>query len=284
MVYTSTLRLFRQIRDEIKPIYGQEADMLAMLIVEDVSGFSSTDILTDHKFLTGPNFRSSILKYIRQLKKQVPIQYILGKAYFFDNIFEVNENTLIPRSETEELVQLVLNYLEGKDTVKVLDIGVGSGCIAISIALKQPKARVEGLDISLSAIKVAEKNIEKLGAPVTLFKADILSYKANQKYDVIVSNPPYVLESEKRQMKKNVLKHEPAIALFVPDVDPLRYYKGIIEFTRDGLTDNGAIFFEVNELSANEVVRLLQAKNFQEISVVKDINGKDRFVHAIKRT
>jgi release factor glutamine methyltransferase len=282
MVYTSTLTLFRQIRDEIKPIYGPESDMLAMLIVEDVSGFSSTDILVDNKFQTGPNFRYTISKYILQLKRQEPVQYILGKAYFYENMYEVNESTLIPRPETEELVKLVIDFCQGGLPIKVLDIGVGSGCIATSIALNLPQAKVEGLDVSTSALVVARRNAEKLGAEVNFFQADIFSYQASKTYDIIISNPPYVRESEKKLMNTNVIKHEPAKALFVTDNDPLIFYSRIIEFGKEALAANGAIFFEINEAFGMEVAKLLEKGNFHKIEAVKDINNKDRFVYGIK--
>ena len=143
--------------------------MLAMLIVEDVSGFNSTDILVDNRFQTGPNFRATVLKYIRRLKKLEPIQYILGKAYFYDNIYQVSEATLIPRPETEEFVRLALDYLDDKELVSILDIGTGSGCIATTIALNLPAMSVDGMDVSLSALAVAKQNAAKLGA-VLLFK------------------------------------------------------------------------------------------------------------------
>lgn len=282
MVYTSSLSLYKQIRDEIKPIYGQEADMIAMFIVEDVSGFNSTDILTDHKFQTGPNFRATILKYILQLKRQEPIQYILGKAYFCDNYFEVNESTLIPRPETEELIKLVEDYLTEQPQARVLDIGTGSGCIAASVALKVPEALVSAMDISTSALQVAERNAITLKANVSFFHADILKYSADEKYDLIVSNPPYVRESEKKEMLKNVLEYEPAKALFVTDEDPLLFYHAIIRFAKDGLIDNGAIFFEVNQYLASDVGTLLGKENYKSIQINKDINGNDRFVSAIK--
>jgi len=282
MVYTSTLSLFRQIRDEIKPIYGHEADMLAMFIVEDVSGFNSTDILVDNKFQTGPNFRYTISKYILQLKRQEPIQYILGKAYFYENMYEVNESTLIPRPETEELVKLVLDYSPESLPIKVLDIGTGSGCIAITIALNLPNAMVDGLDISMSALTVAIRNAEKLGAEVNFFKADIFDFKSTKKYDVIISNPPYVRESEKKLMSANVVEYEPVKALFVPDSDPLKFYKCIAEFAKESLSAKGAIFLEVNEAFANDVAKLLEAGDFHRIEILKDINGKDRFVYGLK--
>jgi len=281
MVYTSTLTLFRQIRDEIKPLYGPEADMLAMFIVEDISGFNSTDILVDNKFQTGPSFRSTILNYILRLKRQEPIQYILGKAYFYENMFEVNESTLIPRPETEELVKLVLGYAKTGLPINVLDIGAGSGCIATTIALNLPNARVDGLDISMSALTVAMRNAEKLGAEVNFFQADIFTYKNNKSYDVIISNPPYVRESEKKLMNANVIEHEPSKALFVPDNDPLKFYDRIAKFGKAALSASGTLFFEVNEVFAREVAKLLEMSNFHKIEVVKDINGKDRFVYGV---
>ena len=282
MVYTSTLSLFRQIRDEIKPLYGQEADMLAMFIVEDVSGFNSTDILVDNKFQTGPNFRSTILKYILQLKRQEPIQYILGKAYFYENMFEVNESTLIPRPETEELVQLIINFLKPRGSISILDIGVGSGCIATSLALNLPQAEVDGIDVSSSALAVAMRNAENLKAKVNFFQADIFSFTSTKKYDVIVSNPPYVRESEKEGMNSNVIDHEPSKALFVPDDDPLLFYNKILEITEKTLTSSGLLFFEINEAFGKEIIQLFENNGFRDIVLVKDINNRDRFVYGVK--
>ncbi len=256
--------------------------MLAMLIVEDVSGFSSTDILTDHTFQTGPNFRATILKYILQLKRQVPIQYILGKAYFYNNVYEVNECTLIPRPETEELVQIVIGYTQGKPPLKILDIGTGSGCIAISLALDRPQDSVDALDVSLSAIKVAERNVRRLGAKVNFIHEDIFTCQSHRQYDVIVSNPPYVREAEKQQMQANVLQHEPAKALFVPDNDPLIYYDRIVAFARTALQNTGAVFFEVNEALAHEVAGIMAEGGLQGIEIAKDLNQKDRFVYGFR--
>ena len=255
--------------------------MLAMLIVEDVSGFNSTDILVDNKFQTGPSFRSTILKYILQLKKQEPIQYILGKAYFYENMYEVNESTLIPRPETEELVNLVLDFCQDGLPLNVLDIGVGSGCISTSVALNLPQATVDGLDVSTSALAVAERNAEKLGAEVNFFQADIFSFHSDKTYDIIISNPPYVRESEKKLMNTNVVEHEPAKALFVADSDPLIFYYRIVEFSKEALSANGALFFEVNEAFAADVAKLMTKSNFHKIEVVKDINNKDRFVYGV---
>lgn len=282
MRYTSTRSLFNQIRNEIKPIYGDEADTLAMFIVEDVSGFSSTDILTDHKFQTGPSFKSTILKYIVQLKKQEPIQYILGKAFFYENIYEVNEDTLIPRPETEELVRLALDYMDSNNSKFVLDIGTGTGCIAITLALNNSKAVVEAMDISLSALKVAERNAQKLKTDITFIHADILSFEANKEYDLIISNPPYVRESEKLSMSINVLDHEPGIALFVDDDDPLIFYRNITDFCDKGLKPGGSVFYEVNDHFATAIVTMLRTSGFNKVEVVKDLNGKDRFVYGVK--
>lgn len=247
-----------------------------------VSGLSNTEILTDSKFQGEPNIESTISDYILRLKKQEPIQYILGKAHFYDNIFEVNESTLIPRPETEELVELVLKLIEEKNSPRVLDIGVGSGCIATTIALNSVKAKVHGCDISDSALAIAKRNIKNLGADVELFQADIFSYETMNKFDVIVSNPPYVRESEKEFMARNVLEHEPLKALFVPDDDPLRFYYQITKFSKNSLTPDGALCFEVNEVFANDVAEILKASEFYKIIIAKDINGKDRFVYGLQ--
>ena len=166
--------------------------------------------------------------------------------------------------------------------MNVLDIGVGSGCIATTIALNLPNASVDGLDVSISALVVARRNAEKLGAKVNFFQADIFTYMTDKRYDIIISNPPYVRESEKKYMNTNVIDHEPAKALFVEDSDPLIFYYQILEFSKSALLGNGAIFFEINEAFGSEVAKLLEKNNFYKIEVVKDINGKDRFVYGVK--
>jgi len=179
-------------------------------------------------------------------------------------------------------VRIVLEFMDANDIKSVLDIGTGSGCIAISVALNQPTSDVEGIDISMSALVVAERNAKNLEANLTFTHADIFSLQTHKKYDLIVSNPPYVRESEKSQMNINVIDHEPGKALFVLDSDPMIFYKCITQFCSEGLKEGGGIFYEVNENFANDVAELLAKNKFRQIEVVKDINNKDRFVYGIK--
>ncbi len=224
---------------------------------------------------------------IKKLKNNEPIQYILGETFFLDLPFKVTADVLIPRPETEELVQWILKEQKQDKKVTVLDIGTGSGCIAISLANKLKEATVYGLDVSKEALKIASDNAKMNQTSVTFLHADIREEISqlktiipNIKFDIIVSNPPYVLEKEKSLMQDNVLKYEPAIALFVSDDDPLYFYKKIAIFSNYFLKDNGKLFFEINEGYAQETVALLKAYNFFEIKIGKDIYGKERMIKA----
>ncbi len=220
------------------------------------------------------------------LKKEKPIQYIIGETEFFGLIFKVNENTLIPRPETEELVDWILK--EGTDrAVNVLDIGTGSGCIAIALAKNMPNAKVYALDISKAALKTAKLNADLNKVKIEFIEADILTIghaelvSVSHKFDVIVSNPPYIQEKEKPLMKPNVLNNEPHLALFVKDENPLLFYEAITEFAIHNLTKNGQLFFEINEYLGRKMIRLLIDNNFKNIELKQDILKKDRMIKAI---
>lgn len=227
---------------------------------------------------------SELLKFhyaIKDLKSFKPIQQITGKQFFYDNEFIVSPHTLIPRPETEELVDLIvkenLNF-EGR----ILDIGTGTGAIGISLDLALTKASVTAFDVSEDALKTAKINAEKLESKVSFGKQDILnpSYKG-ESFDIIVSNPPYVLNKEKKEMEPNVLKYEPHIALFVEDEDPLLFYREIIKFSHSYLNNNGKLYFEINEKFGQETADLMNI-DFSEVKIIKDLNGKDRIISAKK--
>ena len=215
------------------------------------------------------------------LKKSVPIQYIIGETEFYGLPFKVTKNVLIPRPETEELVNWVINDTKNIANINILDIGTGSGCIAISIAKNVPNAKVFSLDISSKALEIAKENAKLNGVNIQFIEADILdSPKSNEKFDVIISNPPYVRELEKEEMQKNVLENEPHIALFVRDENPLLFYDKIADFALTNLKQNGSIYFEINQYLGNQTLDLLKSKGFQNIKLKKDIFGANRMLKA----
>ncbi len=222
-----------------------------------------------------------------RLKNHEPIQYIIGETEFFWLLFKVNKYTLIPRPETEELVEYIISeqklITHNSQPITILDIGTGSGCIAISLAKNLSNAEVSALDISKGALKIAKKNAELNKVVIEFLQADILKTETLPKqYDLIVSNPPYVRELEKKQMQQNVLKYEPDSALYVKDEDPLLFYRAISQLAKKHLKSNGKLFFEINEYLADELTALLKNEGFQNIEVKKDIFGKDRMIKCNK--
>ena len=218
-----------------------------------------------------------------RLQNHEPIQYIIGETEFYGLPFKVNKHTLIPRPETEELVDWIISeqkpITHNPQPITALDIGTGSGCIAISLARNLPNSKISALDISEEALKIAFENAEMNKVEVVFFQMDILKTKTLPKqYDVIVSNPPYVRELEKKQMQQNVLKYEPGSALFVKNDDPLLFYRTISQIAKTHLKTNGKLFFEINEYLAVELTKLLKSDGFQNIEVKKDIFGKDRML------
>ncbi len=223
---------------------------------------------------------------LSQLKEHKPIQYILGETEFFGLPFYVNENTLIPRPETEELVDWIIKESKvksQKSQVKILDIGTGSGCIAISLAKNIPNAQVYAIDVSEKALIMARKNAERNQVNVTFLNQNILETEdLNQKFDIIVSNPPYVRNLEKEEINKNVLEYEPHLALFVEDDDALIFYRKITELAIKNLSENGQLYFEINQYLGKAMVELLEKHHFKNIELRKDIYGNDRMTFAEK--
>ena len=223
-------------------------------------------------------------KALLRLKKQEPIQYILGTTEFYGLTFKVNKHTLIPRPETEELVDWVLSNLHDQDSVlDILDIGTGSGCIAISLAKNIPTARVSGLDISEKALEIAKENAVKNQVLVSFCQKDILrTTSLEKKYDVIVSNPPYVRQLEKKAMNANVLDYEPGLALFVPNEDPLLFYRKIAQLAMVSLQTRGWLYFEINEYLSKEMDVLLKDIGFANIEIKKDFREVPRMIKCQK--
>ncbi len=218
--------------------------------------------------------------YLLQLTQLVPIQYVLNEAYFYGFLFKVNSAVLIPRPETEELVHLIIRKYKNQN-INILDIGTGSGCIPISLQNNLPLAKVSALDISTEALKIAEENAKINGVEISFFTDDALNLSASKypKFDVIVSNPPYIAMSEKDKMDDIVTLHEPSIALFVEDENPLIFYDRIADFAVTNLTKDGGLFFEINQRLGVETKNLLEKKGFK-VEIIKDINENDRIIFA----
>jgi release factor glutamine methyltransferase len=217
-----------------------------------------------------------------KLEKEVPIQYVLGETEFYGMKFNVSPGVLIPRPETEELVDLIIKETRNSE-ISIIDIGTGSGCIAISLARHLPKACVTALDVSDVALQIAQTNAELNQVEIEFIESDILKQVSLENdWDVIVSNPPYVLFSEKGKMHNNVLAHEPHSALFVPDNDPLLFYRKIAQLAHKHLTKNGKLYFEINEVLGDETVEMLKLSGFEDVNLFKDVFGKNRMVSAAK--
>ena len=268
---------------ELSPFYdAYEAESFFYLILEDKHQLRQIDLALNHEL----NFSESDFvvwnSLLGQLKKEVPIQYLLGKTSFYGLDFEVNENVLIPRPETEELVEWIINENSKTDKtkkLKILDIGTGSGCIAISLAKNLPNADVYALDISKKALDTAKRNSVNNNVEVTFMLKNVLELEAlKSNYDIIVSNPPYVRNLEKVEIKKNVLHYEPHLALFVEDNDALIFYRKIAEIGKKNLLENGQLYFEINQYLGKETSDLLEQMNFTNIELKKDIYDNDRMI------
>ena len=220
---------------------------------------------------------------MNRLKNHEPIQYVLECAYFFGLEFLVTPAVLIPRPETEELVAWILEHFSKIDALKILDLGTGSGCISIALAKNLPSAQVFALDISTEALEIARFNAKKNNVEINFISSNMLEWKSIQQFDIIVSNPPYVLEKEQKQMKDNVLKHEPHLALFVDNASPLVFYKALRKIAQKNLSQNGLCFAELNEAFGVEIKALFDDVSFQNVILKKDTFGKIRMLKAQKK-
>ena len=272
---------------ELTSLYNNsEINAIIRTSFQHVLGFSNTEIVT--KATTNMN-QSDLLKLYdgcKKLKQRVPLQYVLGEAWFYHLKFKVNKHVLIPRPETEELVDLIIK--ENKNTASFFDIGTGSGCIPISIKKNNAQASVFACDISRNALEIAKKNAELNSVEITFFEADALNAKSLEPnlqitVDVIVSNPPYIKVTEKSSLQKQVIDYEPHLALFVEDDDAIIFYKKIIDLCHSKLKDGGRLYFELNPLSAEMVeAYAIDTKLFKQVELIKDMSGNLRFFKAVK--
>lgn len=277
------------------PVYAApEAQAVIRLVLEELYGFTLTDLVMGSVEALPVKEQQRLNAIVARLRKGEPVQYILGKARFFGRDFRVSPAVLIPRPETEVLCRLVIDdahklpaTLPGSPSPAILDIGTGSGCIAVTLALDLPKADVTAIDVSDAALKVAAGNAARLHADVNFLRRDILQAAEEEsepdrptshKWSVIVSNPPYIAEKEKKDMETNVLDYEPGLALFVPDDDPLRFYRAIAVYAARTLSAGGRLYFEINPLYAEPLQRMLAQKGFTDIRMADDQFGKQRFI------
>ncbi len=277
----SSKTLYNNIVSKLTKLYGdRESRQLAKMLLDNLMNIPFEKIMID-EFVSINNQEEKMLEdKVGLIMDYHPIQYVLGKAHFYGRDFIVNPSVLIPRQETAELINEIIidNKRPG---LSILDIGSGSGCIGITLSLELSKAVVTALEIDKDALNLSLENAKNLHVKLKTILADILILDAlPEKYDIVVSNPPYVTENERGQMLNNVLSHEPHKALFVPDNDPLLFYKRIISFAKKHLNPGGKLYFEINENFGQEVWKLLDKEHYSSIKIVQDINGKDRIIKA----
>ncbi len=276
-------KIVAYIRSRLQPYYtAEEVSALSRIVCCDLLGQAPTDYYLGKDIVLSSKKEQELEDILQRLSRFEPLQYIEGRTLFLGREFWVAPGVLIPRPETEELVELMLKEIPAD--ARILDVGTGSGCIAISLAKELPDTLVTAWDVSPEALSVARVNARKLQANVRFVECDVLACQVDEVglYDVIVSNPPYVTEAEKADMEPNVLQWEPSLALFVPDDDPLRFYRRIAVLGRDMLADGGRLYFEINRAYGREMVEMLRTMGYVGVRVEKDLSQNDRFVIAEK--
>ncbi|XCI75384.1 MAG: peptide chain release factor N(5)-glutamine methyltransferase [Flavobacteriales bacterium] len=275
--------IFHEVLQEIYPLKEERESIFFMLIIKVFECDKATVRLRliDQEILD-EIVREKLMKGLAALKSNTPIQYVLGQAHFFDLDWTVDERVLIPRSETEELISWVIADQASKGPLRLLDVGTGSGCIAISLKHRSPEIKIHALDISAQALEIARQNAVQHNVEVFFHQIDILQDLSESWpfFDVIVSNPPYVKESEKALMHPNVYQYEPAEALFVPDEDPLIFYRKIASWAKQKLSARGVVYFEINQFLATETASLIERLGYTEVEIRKDIQGYPRMLKA----
>jgi len=285
-VNLQTIKDFRNyLASELKGLYdGREAGAVAdTVILKALRLESLPELLMRQNEKPVDSAKGHILEMCSELKTGMPVQYVTGEAYFLGCRIKVNPGVLIPRPETEEMTWLIISENKGFNG-EITDICTGSGCIAIALAVHLPESRIRASDISSAALKTAQENARENNADITFYRSDILKQQPHQLpvSDMIVSNPPYVRNSEKMLMRKNVVLYEPPEALFVPDEDPLIFYRAILEAASQSLRPGGTVYFEINEALGREINDLMRSKGYSEVRIIKDINGRDRIAKGRK--
>ncbi len=269
------------IRTYLQDLYPvKEIDSLFYILMETYCGMDRNQVHAESRVTINESELLLVYDAIKELKTGKPVQYIIGHSNFYNLEIKVNKDVLIPRPETEELVDIIIKQNIGKTGLRILDIGTGSGCIAIALKKNLPKAEVFALDISEGALQIARQNAITHQTEITFIQMDVLDqekWPTLPDFDIIVSNPPYVMESEKELMHKNVLEFEPNAALFVPEENPLLFYKSIIQFAKSRKNKN-SIYFEINENKANNLIFLCNENEISDICIVKDFHGKERIL------
>lgn len=267
-------------RQRLRAIYpDNEARWMVREIFHHLKGYTLADLMLKAEDEVSDYISGKVTAITDRLLAHEPLQYIFNETRFYGMSFEVTTATLIPRPETEELTDLIVKRWSGKNDLRVLDLCTGSGCIAIALARNLPFSQVTAIDISSEALAVAVRNATKLKAKVNFLEADVLTLVPQpSSFDIIVSNPPYVLDSERKDMDRVVLDHEPHTALFVPDNDPLRFYRPIITYAAAALRPGGMLYFEINPLEVNALRVLCNTAVWNDVNIEKDISGRDRFM------
>ena len=258
----------------------QEVQAMIRIICEDIFNYDPVDVALRQESELPEFAQERITDLIARMRRHEPLQYIIGWARFHGHKFKVTPTVLIPRPETEQLVDLIVNENTASD-LRVLDMGTGSGCIAISLARALKFASVDALDVSRDALAVARENAAALKVKVRFFESDMLLPQPAATYDIIVSNPPYICWSERESMERNVKDYEPGQALFVPDNDPLMFYKAIAPYAQQSLEKGGRLYLEINQRFGNEMKHLLEDHGFEDVRIIQDSFGKVRFAAAV---
>lgn len=283
--YVFMRSLLKKLRDALRPIYGNgETEAIIRIIFHYLKGWNTVDLLVHEQDPASEFLQGEVDKILVRLLQHEPIQYITGEARFHGFQLKVTPDVLIPRPETAELVDIIVDDADGKEDLRVLDVCTGSGCIAVALARSLKFPIITALDISSSALEVARENSTALKAKVKYVEADIFKWSPTDSFDIIVSNPPYIDESEKRGMDDNVLKYEPAQALFVPDDNPLIFYKRIASVAVESLKPDGRLYFEINPRHAASLSRYLSDMGFSDIEIRKDSFDRERFITASKKS
>ena len=274
---------YRELWRTLEPLYGNgEARAITDYVLDVCFGLSKADILCGAVEEMTAEKAAELNKIFGRLMEGEPVQYVLGRAEFSGRWFDVRPGVLIPRPETEELCAWITADSKASASPKVLDIGTGSGCIAITLQLDMPESNVTAWDISADALDVAHENAQQLGANVNFVKLDALNAKPEGEWDVIVSNPPYICEKEKKDMAVNVLEHEPHTALFVPDADPLLFYRAITRLAVQTLSKGGRLYFEINPIYADDTCHMMRAEGMSAVELRSDMYGKQRMAKGVK--